>query len=466
MSTTLNRTVFSTSRLLDFFSEKELTAQVGHGKADWPLVLVKELLDNSIDAAEDAGVAPDVVVKVDKTAITSMDNGPGIPPETVARILDFAVRVSSREAYVWPTRGAQGNALKTIIAMPFVLDRKQGRISISSRGIRHEITIRVDPIRQQPVIDRQEVLDPQAETGTSVVVQWPDSASSILANAKSRFLQIADDYTLLNPHLTLMLDWCGQSSKIKATNASWKKWLPSDPTSPHWYTAERFDRLISPYLAHDADAGRERTIREFIAEFDGLTGTAKQKTVLDQLALHRVGLSGLRKGEGLDHERTSVLLGAMRAITRPVKPATLGVIGKQHLQERFTALGCEIDTFQYRKVVGETDGLPEVLETAFAWRGDVDADRRLITGVNWSPGIVNPFRQLGKVGQSLDSILQQQRAGHEEPVIILLHLTCPRVSYTDRGKSAIAFNTDEHAEEDQVVYIDDMRGRRASGRPL
>ena len=43
------------------------------------------------------------------------------------RLLDYTVRVSSREAYVSPTRGAQGNALKTIVAMPFVLDEEMGK---------------------------------------------------------------------------------------------------------------------------------------------------------------------------------------------------------------------------------------------------------------------------------------------------------------------------------------------------
>jgi hypothetical protein len=37
---------------------------------------------------------------------------------------DYTIRVSSREAYVSPTRGAQGNALKTILAMGYVLDRE------------------------------------------------------------------------------------------------------------------------------------------------------------------------------------------------------------------------------------------------------------------------------------------------------------------------------------------------------
>ena len=53
-----------------------------------------------------------------------------MPPATVADILDFSIRVSSREAYVAPTRGAQGNALKTILAMPFVLDGERGRVEI------------------------------------------------------------------------------------------------------------------------------------------------------------------------------------------------------------------------------------------------------------------------------------------------------------------------------------------------
>ena len=57
--------------------------------------------------------------------------------------------------------------------------------------------------------------------------------------------------------------------------------------------------------------------------------------------------------------------------------------------------------------------------------------------VNWSPGIANPFRQVGKWGQSLDTTLSQQRADRDEPVIIILHLACPRVEYTDRGKSAL-----------------------------
>jgi hypothetical protein len=93
-------------------------------------------------------------------------------------------------------------------------------------------------------------------------------------------------------------------------------------------------------------------------------------------------------------------------------------------------------TFQYKQVKGTSKGLPWIVEAAFAWCPDQQA-RRLITGVNWSPGIVNPFRVLGPFGNSLDTVLSQQRAERDEPVILVLHLACPRVEYTDRGKSAV-----------------------------
>src|SRR5712672_2218363 len=95
----LERVPFETSRLMDFFSEKELTAQCGHERSDWLLVILKELIDNALDASEDAAVPPQITVKVDGSLITVADRGPGIPPEVVAAILKFDRRVSSRDAY-------------------------------------------------------------------------------------------------------------------------------------------------------------------------------------------------------------------------------------------------------------------------------------------------------------------------------------------------------------------------------
>ncbi len=93
----LDRTTLRTSRLLDFCSRKELIAQTGHHPDAWPLVVLKELVDNALDACEEASVAPEITVQIDDNGIAVTDNGPGIPESTVAKILDFSIRVSSRE---------------------------------------------------------------------------------------------------------------------------------------------------------------------------------------------------------------------------------------------------------------------------------------------------------------------------------------------------------------------------------
>ena len=210
----LQRQTFTTSRLLEFCSLKELELQTGHTADQWPLVVAKELGDNALDACEEAGVRPEVTFAVDigeQPSITVTDNGPGIAAETITAILDYTTRTSSREAYASPTRGAQGNALKTIIAMPFALDRGKSRGDGDrepGRAPHHRLS--VDAMRQVPVITHDR--EPCArKIGTSVTVQWPVSASSQLVAARARFLQIAHGYALLNPHASIRVAWDGTS---------------------------------------------------------------------------------------------------------------------------------------------------------------------------------------------------------------------------------------------------------------
>lgn len=286
---------FRTSRLLDFVGQRELVAQIGHSVNEWPLVVLKELVDNTIDACEEADAAPHLKIEVStaKRTIRIADNGPGITSETIGDILDYRVRVSSREAYVSPTRGAQGNALKTILAMGFALSGESGETMIESRGVAHRIVFCADRIRQEPRIDRTES-ESLVKSGTSITVCWPESACSMLEDSKERFLQIARDFTWVNPHLRLSLRWDSESNSVQTSNPAWEKWRPSDPTSAHWYDLARFERYLAAHIARDQDRGQIRTVREFIREFKGVSGSAKQKAVLDEAQAARISLAEFR----------------------------------------------------------------------------------------------------------------------------------------------------------------------------
>src|SRR5829696_4339018 len=139
--TRLDRTTFETSRAAEYFDARELQTQTGQPRQNFATVALKELVDNALDACETAGVAPEIGVEVDEddgvVRLAVTDNGPGILPETVRKVLDFGVRVSDKAAYRSPTRGAQGNALKTVVGIPHALG--------SIEPVGHEVRAWVDP---------------------------------------------------------------------------------------------------------------------------------------------------------------------------------------------------------------------------------------------------------------------------------------------------------------------------------
>jgi hypothetical protein len=452
----LTRVPFTVSRLMEFCNRRELINQTGHDVFEWPLVILKELIDNAVDAAEEAEIAPVISVTVKRGSIVIEDNGPGIPAKTIESVLDYSIRVSSREAYASPTRGAQGNALKTILPMAYVLDERHGeeasgKTIIEAHGIAHHIAFAVDHIRQEPKIGHATEPSPVVR-GTRITVKLPTTLVweggyheiDIVEQSKVHFLDLAESYVWLNPHLSLRVSWNGEVQiDIKASNPSWCKWLPSWPTSAHWYDKSRFRRYMAAHIAHRGDI----TVREFASEFRGLSSSAKQKALLEDIGASHGSLHDFFGRHKANRANIARLLAALQKHSKPVKPAHLGVIGRDHFYRMMEAAGGDPQTFTYKRSDGETNGVPRVVEFAFGIHRDGLAaghgpNRKIITGVNWSPGINNPFRQLGRGGVSFDAILSDVRANTSQPVIAVLHLACPRVAYTDRGKSAIVVEGD------------------------
>jgi DNA topoisomerase VI subunit B len=444
----LTRVAFKVSRLMEFCSERELQNQTGHAVYDWPLVVGKELVDNALDACEEAEVAPEISISVDQETIIIQDNAGGIDTETIESILDYTIRVSSREAYVSPTRGAQGNALKTILAMGYVLDRKSGSDAdaagitiIETRGIRHQIEFRVDHVNNQPKIIHTTAESP-VRVGTKLTIKWPPVG--LLEYVKDRFKQLIEGYVWFNPHLTLRGVWSGDEFiNVKATNLTWEKWRPRNPTSPHWYDASRLQRYLAAHVARDRDLGQRRTVRAFLSEFRGLSGTAVQRKILEEVGCSYQSLAQFFGIDQVNRKGIAKLLAAMRKYSKPVAPKHLGVIGVEHLKERFLAAGGNVDTFKYECRKGVNSDIPYVVEFAFGLhqsglsKDGVNVSRKFVTGANWSVGITNPFRSFGSTGEGLESTLTKVRTDARQPVICALHLASAHIQYADRGKSSI-----------------------------
>jgi hypothetical protein len=254
----LTRVAFRVSRLMEFCTQRELQNQTGHHLWEWPLVVLKELMDNALDACEEAEIAPVISIAVEPGSIVIQDNGGGIKPATIKSILDYTIRVSSREAYVSPTRGAQGNALKTILAMGYVLDRERGGANINNeavgttiietRGTRHHIEFRVDHVNNQPKLSRTTTASP-IDVGTKVTVKWPVDCD-LLDDRRGCFTELAESYAWFNPHLSLRASWNGEEFiNVEPTDTAWAKWGPRNPTSAHWYDEQRLQRYLAAHVA-------------------------------------------------------------------------------------------------------------------------------------------------------------------------------------------------------------------------
>ena len=176
MPQTLARTTFQTSRLLEFFSEKELQMQIGFPKEQWPIALLKEVIDNALDAAESAGTLPDIEVTLEPDSLSVRDHGPGLPVKTLKRSLNYQVRVSDKTYYVSPSRGQLGNALKCLWAAPYVAQGEAGAVEVTTGGTTHRIAVTLDRIAQQPDLRHLPLPDSAVKNGTLVKLIWPGIA--------------------------------------------------------------------------------------------------------------------------------------------------------------------------------------------------------------------------------------------------------------------------------------------------
>ena len=190
--------------------------------------------------------------------------------------------------------------------------------------------------------------------------------------------------------------------------------------------------LMANEIAFAEDQGTAcLSVRDLIVRFLGLKGTAKAKSICGS-----VGVAGRETLKDFHQQPGAALrlLTAMRASSRQVKPRELGVIGRDHLMERFIDDNCAPESFVYQKREIEHDGLPYMVEAAFGYRpgaDEADYGLRVVEGFNFSPAIDgSPFQ--------LEQRLALNRVGEDDPVTVFAHLTAPRLNFLDRGKARIS----------------------------
>ncbi len=138
------------------------------------LMVVKEAVDNSLDATEEAGILPDITVKIkstgeDRFAVSVQDNGPGIVKEQIPRVfgkLLYGSKFHRRRQ----SRGQQGIGVSACVLYSQLTTGKQTKIwSKTGEGKKaHYYEILIDTTKNEPQIVKDQVLDDGVAQGVKV----------------------------------------------------------------------------------------------------------------------------------------------------------------------------------------------------------------------------------------------------------------------------------------------------------
>jgi len=438
------------SRAAEYMTVRELQAMTGQPQQRFVAVVLKELLDNAMDAAENAGVAPllrvgwQVDPDADLVQLTVADNGAGIPRATVQRILNFATRTSDKAVYRSPTRGAQGNALKTVLGIPWALGVRTP-VVIEAQGLRHTIRVAVDPAGNLDVQHEETPMPPQP--GTRITLTMPTGTQDCDPVYWGRA------FAAFNPHISVKIcqdDHAGLACSTTQVDCGdfyqatvafpepWRKYLPSDPTSAWWYSTEDLTRLVFAHIAARQQPGeKDLLLRDFVKQFRNLSANAKAQAVCAALP----GITHLRDFAGQE-AAVGTLHAAMLATGKAPSPEVLGAVGEAHFAHWFTRW-YGVKRFWYESKKSLHKGIPYVVEVAVA---ETIEGGDLWTGLNFSPTFDPPFaeaylRSPHMAASGLTNFLQRVHAAPGDqahaPTAVAVHVVCPTLEFYDRGKTRV-----------------------------
>jgi hypothetical protein len=413
----------------ELFTEAGLTRHLGVGRDDWFLALLKELLDDAIDACEISGVSsPDIGVKITHTTLAIAYNGHSLLKAPLSEYVLSSAESISESPYLSLSRGQKGNTLKSLLAAGLLVDGDSSCVHVESCGQRHVIEVRHRTNTDGPVLNHA-VQESDVITGVKITFFYPSSARSLLytgQNDLSPAGKLIDNFAAFNPHVRIVLfepplDWIISFG----AKSSCSKWSPHDRPSPHWYSNEQFRQLVADVAHHQ----KWMSVAGFVSKFRGLSGTTPKDNVMDMARLEdEMPLSDLCVDTAVNRVNLERLLMAMKTEGELVTPQQLGILGKEHLDDWLgNFAGVLSDSYDYFCIQGfDTTNLPYVLEVGFARLSS--GPRIITTGTNFTCNVENPIPEL-------EDMLNLCGISEFASVALLVHFACPRVDFVDRGKT-------------------------------
>jgi len=432
------------------------------------LTCVKEAVDNALDAAEEAGILPDVLVNVEvavadgapplppsqatRFRVTVTDNGPGIVRQQIPPI--FAkLLYGSKFHRLRMSRGQQGIGISAAGMYAQLTTGKPVQI-ISRTGARaaaHYFEVQIDTKKNEPRIFENKKIDWEYERGTQVAMEIDGRYQKGRASVDEFLEQVA----IANPHVRLIYRTPeGETKEYPRTIEE----LPPQPKEikPHPYGIE-FGVLLR--MLHDT---KSHWLSGFLAsEFSRVSSAVAQEICKTAKLSPNAKPRSLR---GADAEAlykaiqsTKIMAPPSNSISPIGEKAILHGLYQQIKGDFYTAVTRPPAVYRgnpfiieaglaFGKGPEQTARTPEAPEVPLAEGEQQDDDKELARVIRYANRVPLLYQQSACAAYKsvLETswrnygVVQSRGALPAGPMVVFVHMASVWVPFTSESKEAIA----------------------------
>lgn len=398
------------------------------------MTVVKEAVDNSLDACEAAGILPEIKVIVkqlseDRYKVSVQDNGPGIVKEQIPRI--FAkLLYGSKFGKNTQGRGQQGIGISSALLYSQLTTGKPSIIRSRVKGKAvHEFHLKIDIAKNEPHIVKDEIYDGSfPEQGTFVEME----IEGMYRKGKQSVDEYLKETSLANPHTKINYHAPdGEKMTFERVASELPKLAKSIRPHPHGVELGVFQRMLKNTSA--------RSVAAFLANDFCRVGleTAKQACKLAKV-------NPIVKPENIGHDESEKIWRNMQKANFMKPPLDcLSPIGEKVLEDGVKKNTNAEFVAAITRPPEVYRGNPFAVEISVAYGGNLDpkGQAEIIRLANKVPllyeasacAITKALKEIDWTHYKIES----QNKVPTGPLLILVHIYSTWIPYTSESKEAV-----------------------------
>ncbi|MEM3227545.1 MAG: DNA topoisomerase VI subunit B [Candidatus Micrarchaeaceae archaeon] len=448
---------FKEHSISEFF--KKNRQMLGYSSPVRSLVtVVHEYVTNSLDACEEAGILPEITIKISKISentysVGVRDNGPGIPKQFVGKALATILAGTKFHRYM-QQRGQQGIGAAGCTLFSQITTGKPVYVeSYTGKGKAYTCMVSIDTLHNKPIVNEINEFEPENETGHGLYIE-AKFGDVKYENSDHGVYEYLKRTALSNPHAQIkIIDPDGKETVFVRSVESVPR--RPRPMKPHPLGLSTNDLLD---FAH---ATKSRKISSFFVETFMRTSQNKVNE-----------LKAIAKGVDFEKDPREMTWGEAEELVKAIKSVSwiapdtsyIIAIGKEQIEKALkNILSPDFMSVIERKPRVFRGGVPFMVETAVAFGGG--AGKKTEEGYEG-----NILRFANKVPLLFDSgscaiteavkELDWRRYKIDidsQPISVLVNVSSIYIPYSGVGKEAIA-QEDEIIDEIKLGVMEAARG--------